>query len=91
MKLEIETTSNGYILRDLDAEFPEVTVFEAYEGDRQAFIALVHALAENCGIQHDKFKNDNLRISFDGIGRKFVESDEKPSNINNLTPENNEN
>jgi hypothetical protein len=87
MRLEIETTTNGYILRDLDPESPEVQVFEAYESDRDAFAHLVMALAEYCGHQEDRFKNNNLRVNWDGVGRKYVEIDEKTSIIGIINTE----
>lgn len=77
----IEKATNGYILRILGGidEPTDIRVFseDNYEDERLAFSAMIYVLAEEMGIMHDKFKNDNLRISFDGIGRKFVESDKK--------------
>lgn len=78
--INIEQTQNGFIMRvtnPFDQEGGEVMVFEAYESDKQAFAALVMALAENVVFLHDKWKNDNIRVSWDGLGSKFVESDEK--------------
>lgn len=80
MKIEIEQTQNGYILREDSTSFGgevETRVFEAYESDKQAFAALVMQMAESLGFLHDRFKNDNLRISWDALGSKYVENDEE--------------
>lgn len=73
--LNIEVATNGYILR-INEEFDEqetlVFGYDSYSTDKDAFGALIYSIAENCGVMHDKFKNDNLKISWDLEGHKYI-------------------
>ena len=81
MKITIETMDNGYIVRN---EYPQnddeamVTGGAVFQEDaceqtneRQAVIEMLTHVAELLGFTYDKYKEDNINISFDKKGHKL--------------------
>ncbi len=77
MKITIESVLNGYIIswEELDSEGkPEickVLFAEATEGADMNLTKLLYSVAEHAGYTYDKFKEDNLNITFDKKGHKL--------------------
>ena len=82
--IEIGSIHNGYFLKKYWWEDTtesgdkiinsEITVFEIEDeedGEKEAFIKLVYALAENVGIMHNKYGEGNLDVNFNKRGRKL--------------------
>lgn len=77
MKYIIETADNGYILTtppESEEDRGEVQVFEEYESEKKSFEALVYQLAEDFGFTYDKWKKDNLKISWNKKGHKYEDN-----------------
>ena len=74
MTLKIKQAENGYIItlpREQDTPEGQI-VIESKDGEeKQAFIDLVNELAEQFGFIYNKWKEDNLKISFDLKGHKL--------------------
>lgn len=72
IKVIIETTANGYILRNESREEDEteVEVFEETEGEEECFTRLAVRLSEILVRTYDKFGANNIRISWDRKGHK---------------------
>jgi len=82
--IEIGQTHNGYFLKNYWWEDSnddgtknidsDITIFEredSEEGDKEAFIKLVHSLAEHLGFMYDKYGKDNLEVNFNKKGSKL--------------------
>lgn len=75
MKLIIEDTRNGYIVKervedDDGKHHYEKDVIEEIVDERETLKVLLEMVAERFGIFHDKYKSDNLNITFDKKGYK---------------------
>ena len=78
--IEIRKAENGFIITNVYFEnttkegnkiFNEVTeVIEEGENEKETLKRLLILVAEKCGYMEDKWGKENLRISFDGKGRK---------------------
>ena len=80
--IKIEKADNGFILRtDVEDEI-ETLVFgyDDFSTEQDAFGALIHSIAERCGFLHNKFRGDNLKISWDGEGNKYIKPENNESN-----------
>jgi len=66
-EITIKTAFNGYIL--INGE--ETILIEDKDDEKQAFIDLVMELSEQLGFSYDKFKDDNLEVSFSRKGHKL--------------------
>jgi hypothetical protein len=82
--IEIAKTFNGYALKiyfnDVDSKGREfidsdITLFEMdinkEDGEKEALEKLLYAIAEALGITYDKWKDNNLNITFNKKGSKM--------------------
>lgn len=72
-KITIKKVNNGYIVEGPGGDMKEISVIEEISDDdeKEACKRLLEFVAEHFGFMHDKFAEDNLRISWDKKGRKI--------------------
>lgn len=83
MKIQIESIENGYIISYYEDEedangnlvkeekrevFEELDVFE---GENETMVRLLTRVADFFGVTYDKYKENNLNITFDKKGHKL--------------------
>lgn len=75
-KITIEKINNGYILSWMEEtehglkEEREV-IEEDYDDEKEGMGKLLNRVAEFFGVSYDKWKDDNLKISWNGRGSKL--------------------
>ena len=75
LELKIQQIENGYIVSYKEkwekGDIRNVkTVIEDNDDEKDTMKRLLEFISEHFGILDDKWRKDNLRISFDGKGRK---------------------
>ena len=76
----IERVGNGFIVSCPNEErevFEEIGDGVTMDGIQDAFTTALYNLAERMGFEYNKFRSDNLRISWDRKGSKVEGNDDR--------------
>jgi len=73
-ELKIKKVSNGFILEFPSEEERQPEVIECYDEEKETMTKLLYSVYEHFAsihISENRYGNENLKITWDGEGRKY--------------------